>query len=82
MLLILAITGMFIAECIYGLNRGDPNASLLEVSFDTLVKFGATNGRLIRNGEVYRLISSPFVHLTFLHYIGNIFATFVLMTRI
>ena len=31
---------------------------------------------------MYRLLSAIFVHLDFIHYIGNTFATFVLVSRV
>ena len=73
---------MFIAECIYGIKRNDPSATLLEVSVSTLDKFGASIGRLVHDGQIYRLLSAVFVHLTFIHYLGNIFGIFILVSRI
>lgn len=82
MLLIIAITGMFIGECIYGIVRDNEDATLLQISRTTLIKFGANLGILVHNGQVYRLLSAVFVHLDFMHYIGNIFATFILVSRV
>ena len=82
MLLIVAITAMFVAECIYGISANNTEATLLQISRATLIKFGAILGPLVHSGQVYRLLSAMFVHLDFMHYIGNIFATFILVSRI
>jgi rhomboid protease GluP len=55
---------------------------LLEISINSLKKFGANNGELVHSGQVYRLLSAIFVHTSFGHFIGNIFSTFILITRI
>ena len=78
MLIILAQVAMFVGECIYGINK---NGDLLEVSFDSLLKFGANQGQKVHSGEVYRLLAAIFVHLDLIHLIGNVFSTFVLVTR-
>ena len=54
----------------------------MQISWPTLKRFGASNGRLVHDGEVYRLVSAIFVHITLIHFLGNIFATFVLVTMI
>ena len=36
----------------------------------------------MHSGEAWRLLSAIFVHLTLLHYLGNVFATFFLVTRV
>lgn len=79
MLLILADTAIFIAEAVYGIEK---SGDLLQISIDSLVKFGANSGDLVHQGQVYRLVSAIFAHVTFVHYIGNIFSTFILVTRI
>lgn len=79
MLIILAQVAMFIGECIYGINK---QGELLEVSFNSLLKFGANQGEKVHAGEVYRLVAAIFVHLDLIHLMGNAFSTFVLLTRV
>lgn len=49
---------------------------------DTLRKLGGNFGPDVAAGEIYRLISAIFLHVNFLHVIGNMFSTFILVTRV
>lgn len=43
---------------------------------------GANIPQLIRNGEVWRVITAAVLHVNFLHYFGNVLATLVLVSRV
>jgi membrane associated rhomboid family serine protease len=77
--LILADIAMFIAELAVGFNT---QGEFLEVNSYSLNKLGANYGPEVANGEVYRLVSAIFLHTTFFHILGNLFSTFILVTRI
>ena len=79
MLIILAQIAMFVGECIYGINK---DGDLLEISYNSLIKFGASQGSKVHSGEVYRLLAAIFVHLNLVHLMGNVFSTFILATRV
>lgn len=44
----------------------------------TLLNFGATHPELIRSGDYYRLITSAFIHIGFLHFIFNNYAIYII----
>ena len=44
----------------------------------TLINFGALSKYLVLHGEVYRLFTSAFVHIDFLHLLCNMYALYVL----
>lgn len=48
----------------------------------TLVKFGANYPELIRAGEYYRLLTSAFLHIGFLHLIFNNYALYVIGSQL
>ena len=43
---------------------------------------GANIPQLVRNGEVWRLITAAFLHVNFLHYFGNVLATLILTSKV
>jgi rhomboid protease GluP len=77
--LILADTALFIAELAIGLNK---NGSLLEVETNTIRHLGGNFGPDVANGQIYRLVSAIFLHVNFIHVVGNMFSTFILVTRV
>ncbi|MGE5455698.1 MAG: rhomboid family intramembrane serine protease [Ignavibacteriales bacterium] len=68
-ILIALNTIFFLATYLYGKGSGDAQ---------TLVDFGASYPPFILNGEYYRLISSAFLHVGFLHFILNNYALYIL----
>lgn len=44
----------------------------------TLLKFGANLGELVRRGQIYRLITSAFVHIGFVHLLCNCYSLYVI----
>ncbi len=44
----------------------------------TLLKFGANLGELVRAGEVYRLITSAFIHIGIIHLLVNCYSLYVI----
>ena len=59
----------FIATYIFG--GGSTN-------IDTLLRFGANYQPLVKSGEVWRLISSMFLHIGFLHLLFNMYALWII----
>lgn len=45
---------------------------------NTLIKFGANYGPLIKSGEYFRLIASAFLHIGLLHLVFNCYALYVI----
>ncbi len=60
---------LFIAMYIFG-NGSTDNA--------TLLKFGAVSTSLIKAGQVYRLITSSFLHIGLIHLLFNMYALYVI----
>lgn len=48
----------------------------------TLLKFGASYPNLIREGEYYRLLTSAFLHIGFLHFLFNNYALYVIGSQL
>ena len=82
MFLCLVILVMFVVMAAYGIDRADRNADLLQLSRDTLLTFGALFGPNVHDGQVWRLIAAIFIHIDFIHFVGNLFSTFILVSRI
>ena len=47
-----------------------------------LVKYGANIGTLVKNGEVYRLISYMFLHAGFIHIFFNMYSLYIVGPRV
>lgn len=45
---------------------------------DTLIKYGAIVGDLVRGGDYYRLITSAFIHIGIYHLLANMYSLFIL----
>ncbi len=58
---------MYIIVGIYGNN-------ILNFSANVLVKFGANNILLVKNGEIWRLITCSFLHVGFIHFLLNMYS--------
>lgn len=67
------VTYIFIAICIimFILTKGSTD-------IDTLLKYGANNAYLTKNGEYYRLLSSMFIHIGLLHLLFNMYALYII----
>lgn len=48
----------------------------------TLRRLGGNYGPDVAAGQVYRLVSAIFLHVNFIHIVGNMFSTFILVTRV
>ncbi len=48
----------------------------------TLLKFGANYGPLVREGEVYRLITCAFLHIGLIHLLVNMYALYIIGPQI
>ena len=49
---------------------------------DTLVKFGANVSYYVKNGEIYRLITSAFIHIGLFHLVFNMYALYLIGSQI
>jgi len=58
---------MYIIVGIYG-------QSIFNFSANVLVKFGANNILLVKNGEIWRLITCSFLHVGFIHFLLNMYS--------
>ncbi len=70
-LLLVLNTGVFVAMVITGGSWNDP--SLLE-----LLRFGASHGPYVAQGDWWRLVSCAFVHIGFVHFMVNMASLFAL----
>lgn len=51
------------------------------ITGNTLVAFGGCYGPLIKNGEIYRLITGGFLHANLMHLIFNMYALYLIGTQ-
>ena len=58
---------MYIIVGIYG-------QSIFNFSANVLAKFGANNILLVKNGEIWRLITCSFLHVGFIHFLLNMYS--------
>lgn len=59
----------------------EENHEVLEVSATTLVDFGGALGTLIKEGQIYRLLTAAFLHVNLLHILMNSISLFIFLTR-
>ena len=52
------------------------------MDIETLLKYGANYGDFVRNGEVYRLVSSMFLHSGFMHIFFNMYSLYIVGPKI
>ncbi len=71
--LILINVLVFIAMYILGKGSTDTN---------TLLSFGANYGPLVKTGEVYRLLTSAFLHIGLVHLLFNMYALYVVGSQL
>ncbi len=64
---------VFISMYLFGNGSYDVN---------TLLRFGANNGLLIKAGEYYRLITSIFIHIGLIHLLCNMYALYIIGPRL
>ena len=48
----------------------------------TLIKFGANYGPLVKNGQVYRLLTCAFLHVGIIHLVLNMYSLYIIGTQI
>ena len=51
---------------------------ILQIFFPSLTALGAVNGTLVRNGQIYRLITSMFMHGSIWHLLCNMYSLYVI----
>lgn len=71
---------LFIYEVSIGLDKASNN--LLQVKSQTLIDHGGNYQPADKDGQVYRFLSAIFLHVHFLHAFGNIFVTFMFVSRV
>lgn len=64
---------MFMLMYIFGNGSTDSN---------TLIKFGANFGPLVKSGQLYRLISCAFLHIGIIHLLVNMYSLYIIGTQI
>lgn len=52
------------------------------LDIDTLLLFGANYGPLVKNGEVWRLLTCSFLHIGILHLLVNMYSLFIIGTQV
>lgn len=70
---------MFSFELAKGINI--PSQYFLDVNADTLIEYGGNYLPGVLSGEVYRLISAIFLHVYFMHILGNQITIFMFLSR-
>lgn len=78
-LIALVDTILFIVTVAIGLNK---EGQFLEVQTQTLLNFGASYSNYIYHGQVYRLVAPIILHGYFMHYLGNVATTLILVSRV
>lgn len=72
---ILILINLLTFLSMYAFGKGSTNST-------TLLKFGASYPDLIKSGQIYRLITSAFLHIGVLHLLFNIYALYVIGSQI
>ncbi len=72
---ILIAINIFIFVLMYIFGNGSTNA-------ETLLQFGANYGPLVKNGEIYRLITCAFLHIGIIHLLFNMYALYIIGPQI
>ena len=70
--------GVFIAQAVIGLQK---DGELLQIKGPTLIMMGANYPILVRQGQVWRLITAAVLHVNFMHFFGNFTSTIILLSR-
>ena len=71
----LIIINLIVFALMYAFGAGSENS-------ETLIKFGANYIPLTKSGEYYRLITSAFLHIGFIHLLLNMYSLYVVGTQI
>lgn len=78
-LILLAVLGMYIAEIVKGI---DKSKELLQIKAQVLLDLGANYSPYIKDGQVWRLISAQFLHINFIHLVGNVLTIIIFVSRV
>jgi rhomboid protease GluP len=65
------VAAIFVMQQRYGLNPSGPN---LTPSVETLLAFGAISSKLVEQGEIFRMLSAPFLHGSLRHLEADLIA--------
>lgn len=79
LILVVALITLYITSCAMGI---DTKQSVLQIDVNVLKKLGANVPKLVRQGEVYRLITAAFLHSNLPHLLSNLFYIFFILTRL
>jgi rhomboid protease GluP len=70
---------MYIFCCTQGIDKS--NYEVLEISQKVLIDYGGALGSLVKDGELYRLITASFLHANLMHIVMNSISLLFLATR-
>ena len=56
--------------------------NFISISASTLAQFGGNNGLLVKSGELWRLITSAFLHVSLIHLLVNMYSLVILGTQV
>ena len=56
--------------------------NFISISASTLAQFGGNNGLLVKSGELWRLITSAFLHVSLIHLFVNMYSLVILGTQV
>lgn len=62
--------------------QGTDSSPFLSVKTHNLIKYGANLQSRVKIGEVYRLVTALFLHMNFMHILGNLIVTALFVSRI
>jgi len=77
--LLLTIWAMYIVMLVQDIDTS--THEVLQVSVDVLKQCGAAQGGLIKEGEVYRLVTASFLHVNLLHIFMNSISLLIFVSR-
>lgn len=71
---------VFLVSCFLGIESS--NMWVLQIRTDVLIRMGSCFGLLVKKGEIYRLISSAFLHSNLTHIGLNIYGMYCVLPRL
>lgn len=78
-LILLAVFGMYIASIAMGI---DKEKELLQIKATVLLDLGANYSPYVKDGQVWRLIAAQFLHINFIHLVGNVLTILIFVSRV
>lgn len=78
-LILICVLGVYIACIVLGI---DKTQQLLQIQADVLLELGANYSPYVKSGQVWRLISAQFLHVNFIHLVGNVITIIIFLSRV